>query len=117
MKLTKRSALVATEKLWRKLENCNNEDGFGPSALKGQFVPDGKYVHNCPCCEYVCQTTGQTPGFNADACRYCPLIKLWPDTCVRGPYREWEHAISKGESGRRYAKQIADAAKRELKKL
>jgi hypothetical protein len=119
-KLTGKTALEATEAIWRKLsENGNNHK------------PDTEFVSNCPCCEYVMQQVGRMPEcadkgvyipwktFNAHLA-LCPLKTLWPEGC-RGPaspYELWfESAKRDAKARRQYAKQIADAAKAELERL
>jgi hypothetical protein len=117
-KLTVKTALKATEALWSELAESGNN-----------HKPKTRFINDCPCCQYVLEQTNQVPlCAEKGLCRsskifethraLCPLRSLWPDGCLTAgsPYLKWVMAGRK-KATRVLAKQIADAAKAELKKL
>ena len=65
---------------------------------------------HCPCCEYI-ETHRMTCPSD------CPLHILWPAGCCApdSAYERWKY--TRGQTRRKYAAVIRDAAAAELKKL
>src|SRR5512145_2417705 len=110
-KLTLRQALIATRNIWDWLARHPEKDKLGlPKRFKAW-----EYQNHCPCCEYV----EQHDDLDAPkSCGLCPLIGLWPEGCCSShssPYYQWEESV--GQERSRHAKRIADACRRELKRL
>lgn len=130
-RLKRMKALQETYKMWSELAETGH-------AIK----PNGNFVHDCACCEYVTQKVfgknwrdlSQFNGFHTkpsmDAnevnlndkdinCKdLCPMMAIWPNSCVRkndynSYFRLWDLAQSNAER-KHYAQQIADGAKEVL---
>jgi hypothetical protein len=125
-KLTKRQALEHAIALWKWLERH-------PAQPKSAYPETGDWDSYCPCCQYVCDHSGERancewgPDHQAPITRkqlaMCPLVGLWPSGCLdrKSPYRLW---IGNGDlrasvlgDRRKFARQIWEAAQAELEKL
>lgn len=106
--MTKREALRLCRKLWFWLAK---NPGVWKGNVPTSVIPDiNAFENQCPCCEY--DSTARR-GKDLGACSLCPLLGLWPSTCMDSdaPYRLWLYARDRqdGAEQARLAMVIADA--------
>src|SRR5579872_768716 len=118
-RLTPRTALQVCIKLWDGLAETG--DGKPASALY-------EFRFDCPCCQYVADKLDIPGGMPCAAVRsesdrktlaLCPLNKLWPDGCGRStsPFEKWSSSNFGSSLRKRYARIIADGARKALAEL
>lgn len=123
--------------LVRALKECARIwAGLAKSGTKKKPLEDRiKYSFGCPACEYVTQkafnqielTQGMAccNGGEKGSPRYaiarelldlCPMKQAWPNGCLcpTSPYAKWEYSNNTSAARKRYARQIANAARRIL---
>lgn len=107
---TKKKALRVCVKLWDWMAKTGS---YNKSEWPG-WAKYGKMQNNCPCCQIA---------YTHKNCRGCPMKKLWPGgdcSCENpsSPYQKWKVAgyCKSVQMMKTYAKIIADAARKELKK-
>lgn len=109
MILTKKKALKICVELWDWMAKSGSESKAAwPGWTKRKYAKN-----DCPCCEYALS------GENPRGCGKCPLFSLWQDKCITSsssPYWKWS-CLPAGTDHSEYAKIIANAARKELKKL
>jgi hypothetical protein len=123
MKLTKKKALKICVELWDWLSKH-------PNSKKEDCPKMDKYSdmeNDCSCCEFVLQNFAYKHQAEfcsgTEFCNHCPLKRLWGSNddglfdCedTESPYNKWKFSESKEKQ--EYAKIIANAARKELKKL
>ncbi len=79
--MTKKEALKATYEIWNKLADLEDKTGN----VQDQHVKDElgwKYVHSCPCCQYVFDLDDNVSTCMAyHDCDKCPMISFWEYGC------------------------------------
>jgi len=110
-RLTEKQTLFLCWKLWEWLAKTGNILKITWPHWKEMGGKVKKMTGECPCCEYAKQQEKR--------CRSgCLLITLWPNRCLSesSPYQKWRKEASL-RLRKKYARIIANAAKREYMKL
>jgi hypothetical protein len=97
--------------------NQHKEDWIGWNAF------DGKFLNNCPCCEYVKHAI-QENEFISEGCKsLCPLIELWGEPNRDHPCIDNKESPGYGfvygntDTRQKQAKIIADFSRRKYEEL
>ncbi len=116
-KLSRKKALEITRDLWdwlAKHPSKRKEDWVGWEYNGGKI---GTMSNNCPCCEYIGFIPLKDIPLKDNCSEICPLKNLWKKGCMieTSAFQRWY--VSKDERiKQKYAKQIADACRKELSK-